>query len=107
MPGASDFLYNVSGYYEYSGFSARVSWQHRSAWLDSLGSNPVVGDNYWDKVGRLDLSMRYALNDSVEFYFDANNLLDEPGVRYVGVPERVIEYETFGARYLWGVRLDF
>lgn len=107
LPGASDFLYNVSGYYEYDGFSARLSWQHRSAWLDSLGSNPVVGDNYWDKVSRLDLSVRYALNDSVEFYFDANNLLDEPGVRYVGDPARVIEHETFGARYMWGVRLDF
>jgi TonB-dependent receptor len=107
LPGASDFLYNVSGYYEFDGFSARVSWQERSSWLDSLGSNPLVGDNYWDKVGRLDFSMRYALNDSVEFYFDANNLLDEPGIRYVGEQARVIEYETFGARYLWGVRLDF
>lgn len=107
LPGASDMVYNVSGYYERAGFSARVSWQERSSWIDSLGSNAVVGDNYWDRVGRLDVSMRYALNDNVEFYFDANNLLDEPGVRYVGDRARVIEHETFGARYMWGARFNF
>lgn len=107
LPGASDRVYNVSGYYERAGFSARVSWQERSSWIDSLGSNPVVGDNYWDRVGRLDVSMRYAPNDNLEFYFDANNLLNEPGVRYVGDRARVIEYETFGARYMWGVRFNF
>jgi TonB-dependent receptor len=107
LPGASDLLYNVSGYYEYSGFSARVSWQWRKAWLDSLGSNTTVGDNYWGDVGRLDLSMRYEVNRNVELYFDANNLLDEPGIRYVGDPLRVIEFEKFGARYMWGARLNF
>lgn len=107
LPGASDLLYNVSGYYEHSGFSARVSWQWRKAWLDSLGSDVVVGDNYWGNVGRLDLSMRYEINKNVELYFDANNLLDEPGIRYVGNPDRVIEFEKFGARYMWGARFNF
>jgi TonB-dependent receptor len=107
LPGASDLLYNASGYYEYAGFSARLSWQWRKAWLDSLGSNTTVGDNYWGDVGRLDLSLRYEINRNVELYFDANNLLDEPGIRYVGDPSRVIEFEKFGARYLWGARLNF
>ncbi len=107
LPGSSDMVYNLSGYYEYSGFSARVSWQERSAWLDALGSNPVVGDRYWDRVGRLDLSMRYSINKNAELYFDANNLLDEPGIRYVGDRARVTEFETFGARYMWGARFNF
>lgn len=107
LPGSSDLLYNVSGYYEKAGFSARLSWQYRKAWLDSLGSNPLVGDNFWGNVGRLDLSMRYEINENVELYFDANNLLDEPGIRYVGEPSRVIEFEKFGARYMWGARFNF
>lgn len=107
LPGASDLLYNVSGYYEKAGFSARLSWQHRKAWLDSLGSNAIVGDNFWGNVGRLDLSMRYEINKNIELYFDANNLLDEPGIRYVGDPARVIEFEKFGARYMWGARFNF
>jgi len=107
LPGASDMIYNVSGYYERAGFSARVSWQYRTEWINSLGSNPLLGDNYWGDVGRLDVSARYAINDNVELYFDANNLLNEPGVRYVGIPSRVVEHETFGARYLWGARVNF
>lgn len=107
LPGSSDLLYNVSGYYEKAGFSARVSWQYRKAWLDSLGSNPIVGDNYWGNVGRLDLSMRYEINKNIELFFDANNLLDEPGIRHVGDPSRVIEFEKFGARYMWGARFNF
>ncbi len=106
LPGASKLVYNLSGYYERSGFSARVSWQERSKWIDSLGSNPVVGNNYWDRVGRLDVSARYAFNDNLELYFDANNLLDEPGIRYVGDRARVTEFEKFGARYMWGVRFN-
>lgn len=107
LPESSDLMYNVSGYYEQAGFSARVSWQYRKAWLDSLGSNTVVGDNYWGNVGRLDLSMRYEINQNVELYFDANNLLNEPGIRYVGDPSRVIEFEQFGSRYMWGARFNF
>lgn len=107
LPGSSDLLYNASGYYEKAGFSARISWQYRKAWLDSLGSNPVVGDNFWGNVGRLDLSMRYEINKNIELYFDANNLLDEPGIRHVGVPSRVVEFEKFGARYMWGARFNF
>ena len=107
LPGASDMIYNVSGYYERAGFSARVSWQYRTEWMNSLSSNPLLGDNYWGDAGRLDVSARYAINDNVELYFDANNLLNEPGVRYVGIPFRVVEHETFGARYLWGARVNF
>lgn len=107
LPGSSDLLYNVSGYYEKAGFSARVSWQYRKAWLDSLGSNAIVGDNYWGNVGRLDLSMRYEINQNIELFFDANNLLNEPGIRHVGDPSRVIEFEKFGARYMWGARFNF
>lgn len=107
LPGASDLVYNTSLYYERYGLSARVSWQYRSSWLDSLGGNPIIGDNFWDNVGRLDVSARYAINRNVELFVDANNLLDEPGIRYVGDPIRTLEFEKFGARYLAGARINF
>ncbi|GGB74618.1 TonB-dependent receptor [Blastomonas aquatica] len=106
LPGASDLIYNASLYYEQYGLSLRASWQKRDAWLDSLGGDPVVGDNFWSSVGRLDLSARYAINSRVEMFVDANNLLDEPGIRYVGDPSRTIEFEKFGARFMAGVRIN-
>ncbi len=107
LPGASNLVYNASLYYEKYGLSTRISWQYRSDWLDSISSDLVVGDNYWDRVGRLDFSLRYAVNKTAEIYFDANNLLDAPGIRYAGDRFRTTEHETFGPRYLVGVRLDF
>ncbi|KAK0332408.1 hypothetical protein LTR94_025015, partial [Friedmanniomyces endolithicus] len=107
LPGASDMIYNVALSYERYGFSGRVSWQYRTEWLDSLGEGDILGDSYWDEVGRLDVSARYAFNDRAELYFDANNLLNEPGVRYQGETFRTSEYERFGSRYMIGLRLNF
>ncbi|MBB6600284.1 TonB-dependent receptor [Luteimonas sp. MC1825] len=107
LPGASDLIYNTSLYYEANGLSARLSWQYRDAWVDSIGSGDILGDAYWDEVSRLDFSLRYAFNDNVEMYFDANNLLDEAGIRYQGDRQRTTEFEQFGARYMVGVRLNF
>ncbi len=107
LPGASDLIYNTSLYYEAYGLSARLSWQYRSEWIDSIGDGDVLGDAYWDAVGRLDFSLRYAFNDNVEMYLDANNLLNAPGIRYQGDRQRTTEYERFGRRYMIGLRLNF
>jgi TonB-dependent receptor len=107
LPGASDVIYNASVYYERYGFSARVAWQWQSGYLDALGGSPVIGDAYWDKVGRLDFSARYNLNRNVQLYVDANNLTNEPGIRYQGDRVRPIEFESFGRRYMAGARFNF
>ncbi|MEN1929918.1 TonB-dependent receptor [Luteimonas sp. MJ250] len=107
LPGTSDVTYNTSVYYEAHGLSARLSWQHRSEWIDGIGDGDIMGDEYWDDVGRLDFSLRYAFNDNVEMYFDANNLLDEPGIRYQGDHRRTTEFEQFGQRFMVGMRMSF
>ncbi|WP_277980210.1 TonB-dependent receptor [Sphingomonas phyllosphaerae] len=107
LPGASPLIYNVSGYYERYGFSARLSYQWQKAYLDSLGAGDIIGDAYWADVARLDASLRYSINEHVQLYVDANNLTNEPGIRYQGDYSRLIEHETFGRRYLAGVRINF
>ncbi|MEG8025394.1 TonB-dependent receptor [Sphingomonas aurantiaca] len=116
LPGASDAIYNLIGYYEKYGFSARVSYQNRSAWLDAIGAVAQVGDTvrgvdggdfYWAKDNELDASVRYAINGNVEIYADFANLLNGPGRRYVGSSAYTIEHETFGRRYTGGMRVTF
>jgi TonB-dependent receptor len=111
LPGASDLVYNVGPYYEKYGVSARLAWQYRTEWLSSI-SDPGIsasngGDVYWDNDGELDFSIRYSADDRVEYFFDASNLLNGPGVRYATRPEFTIENETFGPRYVGGVRVKF
>lgn len=118
LPGTSDLVANAILYYEKYGFSARLSYQYRTEWLDAIqirAANPDGtlrppvdgGDAYWDNDEELDFSLRYSVNDDVEWFFDASNLLDGPGRRYRGDEIRVIEYETFGPRYVTGVRVSF
>ena len=107
FPGTSKFSYNLSGYYEKYGFSARVSYQKRTPWIDALGAVADGGNQYWGTDDELDASARYALTPNVEIYVDAANLLNGPGRRYAGISARTIEHETFGRRYTGGMRVNF
>ena len=122
LPGTSDEVYNVSGYYEKYGLSLRLSYQKRSAWLDGFADDLAdAGDTYWAEDDELDFSARYEVNKNVELYFDATNLLDNPGRRFAepgnlltatGIPTGftdiyTIEWEQFGRRFAGGVRVSF
>ena len=107
LPGSSDMIYNLALSYERYGLSTRLSWQYRTKWIDSIGSGDVLGDGFWDEVGRLDFKVGYTINEYVNIYLEANNLLEEPGIRYEGETFRVSEYEEFGRRYMIGMRLNF
>lgn len=122
LPGTSDYVYNIGGYYEKYGFSARLQYQKRSAWLDGIANDLAdAGDTYWAADDELDFSMRYAITPNFEVYFDASNLLDNPGRRFsepgnlltaqgFATPFQdnlTIEWERFGRRYTGGVRITF
>ena len=122
LPGTSDVVYNVGGYYEKYGLSLRLQYQRRSSWLDGIADDLADGgDTYWAADDELDFSARYAINRNVEIYFDASNLLNKPGRRYAepgnlltatGTPSptttnQTLEWERFGRRYSGGIRVNF
>ena len=122
LPGTSDEVYNVSLYYEKYDLSLQLSYQKRSLWLDSFADDLAdAGDTYWAADDELDFSARYAVNKNFEIYFDASNLLNDPGRRFsepgnlltaTGTPSsfndlRTIEWERFGPRYAAGIRFSF
>ena len=86
--------------------SIRLNYQYRSDWLDGFRiSGDRISITNWESTERLNLSFRYQFRNSVTLYFDANNLTDELGVRYLDSPSRPTEVEGFGRRFLLGVRL--
>ena len=116
FPGTSKWVMNASLFYEKYGFSARVSYQNRTKWIDSIDEYDTVngvfqglngGDQYWARDDELDASLRYAITPNLEVYADFSNLLNGPGRRFAGVSARTIERETFGRRYTGGVRFNF
>jgi outer membrane receptor protein involved in Fe transport len=103
--GRSKTIYNASLYYEKYGLSARVSYQWRDDWLDSIGG---LGAGESRKAyGNLDVTMRYRLNDNLTLFADAANLTNEKYIAYEGDPNLISEVEQIGSRYLFGVRFDF
>jgi len=106
FPGTSKAMFNTSLYWDKHGVSARLSWQWRARWLDEVGDDSA-SDMWWQATRQLDLSVRYALNGHLTLFVDANNLTDEPGLRYLGSTDTPYEMEQFGRRYMAGVRVRF
>ncbi|MFC3077486.1 TonB-dependent receptor [Phenylobacterium terrae] len=106
FPGTSNTIVNASVYYEKHGLSARLSYQWRDDWVDTL-SLVGYGDQYRKAYESLDLSLRYAVNDRVSVFFDANNLTDETFVAFEGDERHPTEVEQIGRRWMAGLRLSF
>jgi TonB-dependent receptor len=122
LPNTSDVVFNVGPYYEKYGVSVKLQYVRRSKWLDAIADTSADGgDSYWGTDDELDVSLRYAINKRFEIYFDATNLLNRPGRRFVD-PSSVFvaegkpagstagytsEWERFGRRYAGGVRFTF
>jgi TonB-dependent receptor len=122
LPGTSEVVYNIGGYYEKYGLSLRLQYQKRTTWADGFADDLAdAGDTYWAGDDELDFSARYELFKGFEVYFDASNLLNGEGRRYsdpssilnaLGIPAQrngvyTIEYEKFGRRYTGGIRFTF
>lgn len=122
LPGTSEVVYNVGAYYEKYGLSLRLQYQNRTTWADGFADNlDSAGDTYWADDDELDFSARYEISKGFEVYFDASNLLNNPGRRYSdpsnllnasGIPtvrngQYTIEWERFGRRYSGGIRVNF
>jgi TonB-dependent receptor len=105
FPGMSRTIANASLFYEKYGLSARVSYQWRSHWLDTLGG--LGSGEYRAAYENLDVTLRYAVTDNFTLYADLANLTNETYVAYAGSLSHPTEVERIGARYLFGVRVSY
>lgn len=113
LPGQSDLTYNISVFYEDHGLMARLSYRYRDQWQDETETGAVFGFTeaiYWDEQSRLDLSMRYDLEPLVGYqaslFLNVNNLSDENDSRFAGKRWKPTQNETYGRRYVAGIRFS-
>lgn len=105
LTGLSEHVGSLTLWYYKNGFEARTSYSYRSEFQRDV--NAVQGEEgINDSEGYIDLSLSYELNENYKFYFQVQNLTDEP-YRVYGLesnnPNHVNKYEEFGRRYLVGV----
>jgi iron complex outermembrane recepter protein len=78
LVGASKNVYNVSGYYENAHFSARVSYNYRSAFYSGLDRSTAFTQ---DSIGTLAASLAWIMNQNLSLTLDGQNL-NNPTLKY-------------------------
>lgn len=102
LVGSSRSTANAEFYYEQHGFSARVAYTYRSAFLVGLAN---VTQQYEAGLGNLAASVNYKINDHLALQFDGLNL-NNPRLKYYSNAEQPQAFYSSGRQYFLGVRLS-
>ncbi len=115
MPGVPKNAFNVTGYYEHQGFSARLAY----AWRDVSLNNSLVGSFfsfqdingspktyaiYAARYGQLDGQLEYDFNPHWGVLFQVVNLTDEKQHTYLQWPNEPFTYDDSGRRLFFGFK---
>ncbi|HVI99883.1 MAG TPA: TonB-dependent receptor [Sphingomonas sp.] len=92
--------------YEKSGFSARVAYTYRSAYLLEPGES-TYNDIYVGSFNQWDAKIGYEVSKNIKVFFEGSNLNDEPNLMYQGIRRRVDELERYGYSFRAGMQLSF
>ena len=104
LVGASQNTYNIVGYYENYGFSARLAYTYRSHFFVGLDRSTP---EYQDDTGTLAASLQYKLNNWATLTFDALNL-NNPTLKYYGAnTDQPRAFYKNGRQYYAGIRVGF
>ncbi|MGD8175646.1 TonB-dependent receptor [Marinimicrobium sp. ARAG 43.8] len=103
--GLADKTYNLTFYYDNSTVDARLSYNYKDEYVESIGYSmyPVYRDAY----GQLDFSAGYRINDNLKVTLDAINVTDEATKGYTMNEAFPTMYEFSGRRISLGVRASF
>ncbi|MEO1648996.1 MAG: TonB-dependent receptor, partial [Pseudomonadota bacterium] len=110
LPGTSDTIFNASIFFEKFGISARLNYQYRDDWLSTTENEAL--NEFWAATTRVDASIRYALPQfdnglAVTLFADANNITDERDLRFINTAATPNQFEGFGERWMFGIRVDY
>ena len=106
LTGLSDTA-NLTGIYENYGFSARLAYNWRDAFLFATNQTPDRSGFYTDEFEQLDLNVSYDINDQLAVSFEAINITGEDLRQYHRVPNQFLYSYEQQVRYQFGVRYNF
>jgi len=107
LPGTSPHIINTNLTYEDTKLVIGLSFNYTAAYLDpdKLDLTPGL-ERYYDSVVRLDLNGSYAFTPYLRFFFEANNLTNQPLRYYAGTSKRTYQAEYYDVRLNAGIKLD-
>lgn len=102
--GLADTTYNFTLYFENDTFDARVSYNYKDAYVETIERDmyPVYRDEY----GQYDLSIGYQITDDIKVTLKGINITDEETTGYTMDPRFPTMYEMSGRRISLGIRAN-
>jgi len=107
LPGTSENTFNGSLSYDYWRLSLRASVNYQDDFIDpgELGDEAFF-DRYYESQTTVDLNGSIALTNAAQFFFEVNNLTNEPLAYYQGIPSRLMQREFYDTRIQTGLKID-
>lgn len=121
MTEQTPFLCSAAIFYKKGKVSVRTAFNYTGAYLKELNLASVKGlngsmelfhkntdfDLFHGPTYTMDFSAAYDLTKKISLYFEANNLLNTPEIKYIGVIERPYRVEYYRRRGILGLRFAF
>ncbi len=108
LPGTSKHSANGSLSYDTERLSFRASVNLQDDFLDPDGGvgDEAYFDRWYDRSFTVDLNGEYSVTPRARFFFEANNLTNQPLRYYQGVRSRTMQAEYYNARIQTGLKVD-
>ncbi len=105
LPGTAENMFNASLSWETDKLVLRASLNYASDYIDELGGD-AFEDRFYDTQTFLDLNGSYAFTPNWRFFFEVNNLTNQPLRYYQGISSRTMQMEYYNVRFNAGVKFD-
>ncbi|QBG36114.1 TonB-dependent receptor [Litorilituus sediminis] len=103
LPNQADTVANLMLGYENNHFSARLSTTYKS---ESFQFDDNDASVYEDTHTQVDFTAKYFINNTMQVYFNAVNLTDEPMYLYHGSSRYNYQYEEYGRSFELGFTIN-
>ena len=112
LPGLSENVADLTIYFAKAGFEARLAQRYRSSFVGEVSS--FTGDRQLSYIksetildGQLSYEFQSGFAQGLQLQFQAQNLTNEPFVRYRDNESNIIERVKYGKTYLFGVNYRY
>ncbi len=105
LPGTANNMFNASISYETDALVLRASLNYASDYIDELGGD-AFEDRFYDEQTFLDINGSYAFTPQWRFFFEVNNLTNQPLRYYQGIQSRTMQVEYYNVRFNAGLKFD-
>jgi TonB-dependent receptor len=107
LPGTAPHTLNTALTYQDGSLTLGLSFNYTDSYLDPAETDLTPGlERYYDAAAYLDLTGSYQFMKGFRFFFEANNLLNQPLRFYAGQKERTYQAEYYDRRFSAGIKFD-